>query len=118
MPRTGTPWPGAGSTRMKAGTAQKVALNLFSTALMVRLGRIYRGQMVDMAARNAKLRTRAVRMLQTLSGCTPDAAATALSQADGTVKTALLILRGLSRADAEALLARHNGQLRRALAAL
>ncbi len=110
--------PIAGSTRMKAGTAQKVALNLFSTALMVRLGRVYRGQMVDMAARNAKLRARAVRMLQTLSDCTPEAATAALSQADGTVKTALLILRGLSRADADALLARHRGQLRPALDAL
>ena len=110
--------PIAGSTRMKAGTAQKVALNLFSTALMVRLGRVYRGQMVDMAARNAKLRARAVRMLQTLSGCTPDAATAALAQTDGTVKTAMLILRGLSRVDAEALLAQHHGQLRPALDAL
>ncbi len=110
--------PIAGSTRMKAGTAQKVALNLFSTLLMIRLGRVHRGQMVDMAARNSKLRARAVRMLQTLSGCTPEAAVIALSQGDGTVKTALLILRGLSRADAEALLARHHGQLRPALDAL
>lgn len=110
--------PVAGSTRMKAGTAQKAALNLFSTLLMVRLGRVYRGQMVDMAARNSKLRARAVRMLETLSGCTPKAATAALSQADGTVKTAMLILRGLSRADAEALLARHRGQLRPALDAL
>lgn len=110
--------PVAGSTRMKAGTAQKAALNLFSTLLMVRLGRVYRGQMVDMAARNSKLRARAVRMLQTLSGCTPEAATAALSQADGTVKTAMLILRGLSRADAEALLVQHRGQLRPALDAL
>jgi len=110
--------PVAGSTRMKAGTAQKAALHLFSTLLMVRLGRVYRGQMVDMAARNSKLRARAVRMLQTLSSCTPEAAMAALSQADGTVKTAMLILRGLSRADAEALLARHRGQLRPALDAL
>lgn len=107
--------PVAGSTRMKAGTAQKVALNLFSTLVMIRLGRVYRGQMVDMAARNAKLRARAVRMLQTLSGCTPDAATDALSRADGTVKVAMLILRGLSRADADALLARHQGRLRPAL---
>jgi len=110
--------PVAGSTRMKAGTAQKAALNLFSTLLMVRLGRVYRGQMVDMAARNSKLRARAVRMLQTLSGCTPEAATAALSQADGTVKTAMLILRGLSRADAEALLVQHRSQLRPALDAL
>ena len=108
----------AGSTRMKAGTAQKVALNLFSTALMVRLGRVYGGQMVDMVASNGKLRARAVRMLRTLSGCTSDAATAALAEADGTVKTALLILRGLNRADADALLARHGGQLRPALAAL
>ena len=107
--------PIAGSTRMKAGTAQKVALNLFSTLLMVRLGRVYRGQMVDMAARNSKLRGRAVRMLQGLTGCTPDAATAALSQAGGTVKTAMLILRGLSRENADALLARHHGQLRQAL---
>ncbi len=110
--------PIAGSTRMKAGTAQKVALNLFSTLLMVRLGRVYRGQMVDMVASNSKLRARAVRMLQGLAGCTPDAAAAALSQAGGTVKTAVLILRGLSPEDADALLARHHGQLRQALDAL
>lgn len=108
--------PIAGSTRMKAGTAQKVVLNLFSTALMTRLGRVYGGQMVDMLARNNKLRARAVRMLQGLSGCSPEAAATALGQAGGTVKVAMLILRGLSRADADLLLARHHGRLREALA--
>lgn len=112
------PEPIAGSTRMKAGTAQKVALNLFSTLLMVRLGRVYRGQMVDMVASNSKLRARAVRMLQGLTGCSPDAAAAALSQAGGTVKTAVLILRGLSREGADVLLARHHGQLRQALDAL
>ena len=100
---------------MKAGTAQKVALNLFSTLLMVRLGRVYGGQMVDMVASNAKLRARAVRMLQGLTGCTPDAAAAALFQAGGTIKTAVLILRGLSREDADTLLAQHHGQLRQAL---
>jgi len=107
--------PIAGSTRMKAGTAQKVALNLFSTLVMTRLGRVYHGQMVDMAARNSKLRARAVRMLQGLTGCSPDAGAAALLQADGGVKTAVLILHGLSRPSADALLVRHAGQLRRAL---
>ncbi len=107
--------PIAGSTRLKAGTAQKVALNLFSTLLMIRLGRVYQGQMVDMVARNGKLRARAVRMLQRLTGCAPDTGAAALLQADGSVKTAVLILRGLSRTSAEALLARHHGQLRQAL---
>lgn len=107
--------PIAGSTRMKAGTAQKVALNLFSTLLMTRLGRVYQGQMVDMVARNSKLRARAVRMLQGLTGCSPDAGSAALVQADGRVKTAVLILHGLSRSSAEATLDRHHGQLRRVL---
>ena len=107
--------PIAGSTRMKAGTAQKVALNLFSTLLMTRLGRVYQGQMVDMVARNGKLRVRALRMLQGLTGCSPHAGSAALAQADGSVKTAVLILRGLSRSSAEAMLDRHNGQLRRVL---
>ncbi len=108
----------AGSTRMKAGTAQKAALNLFSTTLMVRLGRVYRGQMVDMLARNEKLRRRAERMLAGLGGADPDAARAALAAADGKVKVAALILRGLDRAGAEAALARHDGHLRPALAEL
>ena len=105
----------AGSTRMKAGTAQKVALNLFSTALMVRLGRVYRGRMVDMQARNAKLRARAVRMLCELTDCTPAAARSALDDADGKVKLAVLLVHGMTRAEAEPLLARHDGNLRLAL---
>ena len=108
--------PVAGSTRMKAGTAQKVALNLFSTVLMTRLGRVYQGRMVEVAARNSKLRERAVRMVQGLSGCTKQAAADALAQGGGTVKVAMLVLRGMSRSDAESLLARHHGRLRQALA--
>ena len=107
--------PIAGSTRMQAGTAQKVALNLFSTLLMTRLGRVYRGQMVDMVARNSKLRARAVRMLAGLTGCSPDAGSAALVQSGGSVKAAVLILRGLDRAEAEAMLARRQGQLRLAL---
>jgi len=108
----------AGSTRMKAGTAQKVALNLFSTALMTQLGRVYRGQMVDMLARNEKLRRRAVRMLRSLTGASTEQAAAALTQAGGRVKTAVLIVRGLRAAEAERLLAEHGGDLRRAEAGL
>jgi N-acetylmuramic acid 6-phosphate etherase len=105
----------AGSTRMKAGTAQKAALNLFSSAVMVRLGRVYRGQMVDMQARNAKLRARAVRMLRGLTGCDEAAARIALEAAGGKVKLAVLVVRGMAPADAEALLARHGGSLRGAV---
>lgn len=106
----------AGSTRMKAGTTQKVALNLFSTAVMVRLGRVYRGRMVDMQARNAKLRARAVRMLCELTDCPAAEAEAALGKADGKVKLAVLLVNGMTRGDAEELLARHGGNLRAALA--
>lgn len=105
----------AGSTRMKAGTAQKAALNLFSTALMVRLGRTYRGRMVDMVARNAKLHRRAERMLADIVPAPPERVRQALALADGKVKLAALILSGLDRAAAEAALARHRGHLRSAL---
>jgi N-acetylmuramic acid 6-phosphate etherase len=105
----------AGSTRMKAGTAQKAALNLFSTALMVRLGRVYRGRMVDMQARNAKLRARAVRMLQELTDCSAAQAKAALATAGGKVKLAVLVVHGLPRGEAERLLDRHKGNLRAAL---
>jgi N-acetylmuramic acid 6-phosphate etherase len=105
----------AGSTRMKAGTVQKVALNLFSTAVMVRLGRVYRGQMIDMHARNAKLRARAVRMLRRLTDCSADEAQAALEAAGSKVKLAVLIVRGMTATDAEALLAQHQGNLRAAL---
>ena len=108
----------AGSTRMKAGTAQKVVLNLFSTLVMVRLGRVHRGLMVDMNARNTKLRQRAVRMLRELTGENEDKIRAALSEAGGRVKTAVLVLRGLDRAAAESLLARHAGHLHAALADL
>jgi N-acetylmuramic acid 6-phosphate etherase len=105
----------AGSTRMKAGTAQKVALNLFSTAIMVRLGRVYRGRMVDMQARNAKLRARAVRMLCELTDCSPEHARAALDAAGGKVKLAVLIVSGVPHTEAEALLLRHHGDLRAAM---
>ena len=105
----------AGSTRMKAGTAQKVVLNMFSTAVMVRLGRVHRGQMVDMQARNAKLRERAVRMLRALTECSAEQAQAALQAAGGKVKLAVLVVHGMTAGEAEALLARHHGNLRAAM---
>ncbi len=106
----------AGSTRMNAGTAQKAALNLFSTALMVRLGRVYRARMVDMLAGNDKLRRRAGRMLTELTGCTDADARAALAAADGKVKlAALMLLRSLDREAAEAALSRAGSHLRGAL---
>jgi N-acetylmuramic acid 6-phosphate etherase len=106
----------AGSTRMKAGTAQKAVLNLFSTLVMTRLGRVWRGRMVDMVARNEKLRRRAERMLAGLTDASPEAVRAALAESGGKVKLAVLLLAGHAREEAERLLARHGGHLRAALA--
>lgn len=105
----------AGSTRMKAGTAQKIVLNLFSTLLMIRLGRVYRGRMVDMLARNDKLRRRGERMLRELTGCSAAAARAALEQAGGKVKLAVLIVGGMTREVAERRLDAAGGNLRRVI---
>lgn len=107
----------AGSTRMKAGTAQKIVLNLFSTAVMVKLGRVYRGLMVDMRARNAKLRRRAETIVREILGCSQADAARYLEKAAGDVKTAILLGMGLELGNATQLLQRHGGNLRAAIAA-
>jgi N-acetylmuramic acid 6-phosphate etherase len=107
----------AGSTRMKAGTAQKAALTLLSTLIMIRLGRVHAGRMIEMRPTNAKLLARARRMVAELTGCDAREAAMALDKAEGSTKLAsLMILRKLDRDAAEALLARHGGILRQALA--
>lgn len=106
----------AGSTRMKAGTAQKIALNLFSTALMLRLGRVYRGMMVDMRLANAKLRKRAAVMVGEISGVDARAAEAALDRAGGNLKLAALIAMGVEPERAAALLDQAAGNLREAIA--
>jgi N-acetylmuramic acid 6-phosphate etherase len=106
----------AGSTRMKAGTAQKIILNLLSTLIMVRLGRVYRGLMVDMRATNAKLRRRSEIMVSQITGCDDETAVAALRKARGDMKIASLIALGAEPADAQAVLARSDGNLRAALA--
>jgi N-acetylmuramic acid 6-phosphate etherase len=110
------PEPIAGSTRLKAGTSQKVALNLISTAVMLRLGRVYRGMMVDMLPTNRKLRQRSAEMVVRIAGCTADIAADALERGSGDVKLAVLIAKGASVDAAGQLLDRHEGNLRAALA--
>lgn len=104
-----------GSTRLKAGTAQKVALNLFSTMLMVRMGRVYRGLMVHMQATNEKLRRRAVRMVAMIDGCSETEAAAALADGGGDVKLAVLVRQGLDVARAREVLNGAGGNLRAAL---
>ena len=105
------PEPVAGSTRLKAGTSQKIVLNLFSTTIMLRLGRVWRGQMVDMVARNAKLRSRAHRMVRLLTGCSEAAATDALLRAGGRTKVAILLVCGMSAEEAEERLAAAGGDL-------
>jgi N-acetylmuramic acid 6-phosphate etherase len=105
----------AGSTRMKAGTAQKIVLNLFSTAVMVKLGRVYRGLMVHMRASNTKLRRRAERMVAQIIGCPAADSVRYVEQADGDVKVAILLGVGMDRAQAVSALERHGGNLRAAI---
>jgi N-acetylmuramic acid 6-phosphate etherase len=107
-----------GSTRLKAGTAQKLLLNTFSTALMIRLGRTWSNLMVDMLATNAKLRGRIVRILVQATGAAEPAARQALSDAGGELKPALMsLLAGVSAADARELLDTHGGSVAAALSA-
>jgi N-acetylmuramic acid 6-phosphate etherase len=109
------PEPIAGSTRMKAGTAQRVALNLLSTLLMIRLGRVYEGLMVDVQAINAKLIGRSENILRRLSGRSEEEVREALQSAGGNVKKAVLILHGCTAEKADALLEQARGRLRTAL---
>jgi N-acetylmuramic acid 6-phosphate etherase len=109
------PEPVAGSTRMKAGTAQRVVLNLLSTLVMIRLGRVHKGLMVDMQAINAKLVGRSENILRRLSGRNSEDVRDALRAANGNVKTAMLILHGCTAEKATALLDEAGGRLRMAL---
>jgi N-acetylmuramic acid 6-phosphate etherase len=109
------PEPIAGSTRMKAGTAQRVALNLLSTLVMIRLGRVHEGLMVDMQAINAKLIGRSENILRRLSGRSEGEVRDALQRAGGNVKKGLLILHGCTVEQADALLEEAGGRLRTAL---
>ena len=108
-----------GSTRLKAGTAQKLILNSFSTAVMIRLGRTWSNFMVDVVATNAKLRGRVLRILHEATGADPEQARQALDDADGELKPALLsMLAGVDASTARAAIAEHDGSVARALTAL
>jgi N-acetylmuramic acid 6-phosphate etherase len=104
--------PIAGSTRMKAGTAQRVLLTLLSSLVMIRLGHVYDGLMVDLQATNQKLVRRSEDMLERLTGCTREAARAALREANGSVKLAVMLLNGCDVQEAKALLYQARGQLR------
>lgn len=105
-----------GSTRMKAGTAQKIILNMLSTGSMILLGKVYGNLMVDVAATNEKLKTRALGIVMDVTGCTQKEAADALRKAGGHAKTAVLIALGrCTREEAERRLDETNGKLAVAL---
>ncbi|WP_425326270.1 N-acetylmuramic acid 6-phosphate etherase [Mycobacterium kubicae] len=106
----------AGSTRLTAGTCQKVVLNAISTSVMIALGKAYGPRMVDVRATNAKLRRRTVRIVRDAAGVDEETAARALAAADGHAKTAIVaLLAGVDAAEAAARLDRVHGRVRDAL---
>ena len=106
----------AGSTRLKAGTAQKLVLNSISTLSMIRLGKTYGDLMVDVASTNEKLRARARRAVSLATGADDDAVDAALAEAGGDAKVAIVSLLGDADAEtARAQLERAGGNIRRAL---
>lgn len=110
------PEPLSGSTRLKAGTAQKMVLNLISTAVMVKLGKVYGNLMVDVRATNEKLRDRATRIVMSVTGVERDRAQDALEQASWHAKTAIVMLKlGLNADQATERLFGCNDNLRMAL---
>lgn len=105
-----------GSTRMKSGTAQKLILNMLSTASMIRLGKTYENLMVDVNATNEKLKARAIRIVMQATECTEAEADIALNAANNKAKLAIvMILTGRQASEAEALLNDNNGFLRKAV---
>jgi N-acetylmuramic acid 6-phosphate etherase len=107
--------PIAGSTRMNAGTAQRITLNLLSTLVMIRLGRVYRGMMVDVQSTNTKLEKRKRAMVGYLTKASDEEAREALERTDGHVKLAVLLLHRCDLAIARSALERTGGRLRQAL---
>lgn len=106
----------AGSTRMQAGTSQKITLNLLSVLAMTRLGRVHDGLMVELTPSRPKFRARAIRIVAALTGAPEDQAENLLLQAGGHIKQAALMARGCTRPEAAALLDQNGDNLRAALA--
>jgi N-acetylmuramic acid 6-phosphate etherase len=106
----------AGSTRMKAGTAQKLVLNMLTTAAMIRLGRVYDGLMIGVQPTNEKLTERATRIIETIAEVSSEVASRALVEAEGDVRVAIFIAKtGESPEESKRMLDNAGGILRRAL---
>ena len=105
-----------GSSRLKSGTAQKLVLNMLTTASMILIGKCYQNLMVDVQASNQKLVARAIRIVMEATGCTKEVAETQLAIANHSAKLAIMmILAGVDKPQAEQLLAKHQGRLQQAL---
>jgi N-acetylmuramic acid 6-phosphate etherase len=105
-----------GSTRMKSGTAQKLVLNMLTTASMVQLGKVYENMMIDLQMTNQKLVERSRRIVMTVTGISYDEASSALEEADGHVKTALvMVLKGIGASEAKDRLTASDGFVRKAI---
>jgi N-acetylmuramic acid 6-phosphate etherase len=105
-----------GSTRMKSGTAQKLVLNMLSTAAMVKMGKVYENLMVDVNASNKKLEARAIRIVMQATQCDREQAEAALSEANNSAKLAILMILTNTKAEqAKSMLSSANGFLRSAL---
>lgn len=105
-----------GSTRLKAGTAEKMILNMISTASMVGIGKVYGNLMVDMKATNLKLEERARRIVSMACGCTQEQASAALSQAEGGIKAAIVMIQAdITAEEAKERLKTHRGFVRKCL---
>lgn len=106
----------SGSTRLKAGTVQKLVLNMISTGCMVRLGKVYQNLMVDVRPTNEKLVARASRIVREATGCTPDEAERALAECSGAKAAIVSLLAGCGADEAERRLRGAGGSVRRAVA--
>lgn len=105
-----------GSSRLKSGTAQKLVLNMLTTASMILIGKCYQNLMVDVQASNQKLVARAIRIVMEATGCTKEVAEAQLAIANHSAKLAIMmILAGVDKTQAEQLLAKHQGRLQQAL---
>ena len=105
-----------GSTRMKSGTAQKLVLNMITTAAMIRLGKVYQNMMIDLQLTNLKLKERAKRVVMTITDISYEAATDYLEKADGQVKTALVMIKAnISKTEAQERLRKADGFVRSAI---
>lgn len=105
----------AGSTRLAAGTSQKIALNLFSTSLMIKLNRVYKGFMIDVVASNEKLKKRSQYILSEITGCSEETAIKLLKQTNYNIRLSLMLFHNYTIEDAQKILEENDNDLHKIL---